>query len=158
MDSDLFTELESSAGRLNELSDSIDRSINQKIREVEERLDSMRIGIEALLEEPLSKTPVEKTDGLSIYRLGYRKDPDVMAERWCLFIKHSLGQRGVPDYETSDFEEPVEIYPLLQASRELRILAIRHLPELLKTLQTEVDRRVQAIQELAQGAKVAIGI
>jgi hypothetical protein len=67
MDPNMFTELDASAKRLHELNNSIDHSINQKIKEVEERLAG--VGVEAFLDEPLYET-----DGVRVW-LGYGRDP-----------------------------------------------------------------------------------
>ena len=129
MDSDIFTELERSARKLNQLSDSIDQTINRQISEAEKRLMSMRIDVEVFLQEPL-----EAGNGTR-FQLGYGKGPGQMERdigEWHLLLRR---EDSASDHEA-----------LLYASRDLRSLALQHLTELLTALKIQVDRRIEAIQ------------
>jgi hypothetical protein len=156
---DLFEELERSANELNEYADSI----NLSIKNTEERLAPMNIGVELFLEEPLLESDPEASQAADengdIYviteayqdLLGFGKAPE---DGWCLLIKRVQVQdshREGGNDEVSHSETPLKNYPLLQASRELRILALGRIPELLKALTTAVDRRVEAIRNSLVG-------
>jgi hypothetical protein len=150
MDSD-FNGLQVMARRLNELSNSI----LQTIKHIDMRLAPINAGIEVFLEEPLAHT----NDG-ALFRLGYGKVPDDVPDerieirclddnQWCLLIKlvQSPDREDGPDNVTSDREKPVKIYPLVQASRDLRILGLKRVPELVEALKVKVARCIHEIQK-----------
>jgi hypothetical protein len=83
---------------------------------------------------------------------GYAKVQD----KWQLAARHCAEIRWVLNYNARDKEdghcEPVPgtkftVTPLLEASRELRIRAVGHIPDLIDNLKDEAEARLRSIRE-----------
>lgn len=150
---DLFAEFEAEAAELNQVSDSI----NETIKTIETRLVSANAGIECFLEQPLQESDPERhgvTDAnfdghewSDVYRylLGFGKAP---GDGWRLLVKTVQSQTGY-DHEADESygsETALKTFPLLEASRELRIRAIELIPDLVEALRNEAKRRVELIK------------
>jgi hypothetical protein len=155
--SGLLSEIEKSAAELNRASDLI----NRNLKAIEERLVGANTGVEVFLLPPLvesePKTTVGSTSNDDTFlvtdsyqdRLGFGKAPE---DGWCLLIKrvHIQDSRleesvdeesdGYSHTETTD-----QIYPVLQASRELRIAALGRMKEFLQVFKGAIELRVDAI-------------
>ncbi len=130
---DLFSSLSDSASTLNNYSDSC----NKKLKYAQERLSSLNIGLEYWLEEPIfrgdqtgnldpHKTSIEK-----IKRLGFSR----LSSHWVLAVKtvrcvsgFYQGDMSCP-YTNEYVDDAPE--PLLDSSREIRLAALKALPEFL---------------------------
>lgn len=130
---DLFSSLANNASILNNFSDSC----NSKLKDVQERLVSLNIGLEYWLKKPLYNSDQQGDIGANdnstviIKRLGFSR----LNGSWVLAIKtircvsgFYMGEQDCPftnEYVDSDPE------PLLDASRELRLNALKSLPDFL---------------------------
>lgn len=130
---DLFSSLSNNAAILNTYSDSC----NNKLKDVQERLVSLNIGLEYWLKEPLSSSDQQGDIGANdnstviIKRLGFTR----LNGNWVLAIKtircvsgFYMGEQDCP-YTNEYVDRDPE--PLLDASRELRLNALKSLPDFL---------------------------
>jgi hypothetical protein len=145
----LLSDLEDSATKLNAASDSV----NDILKSVESRLVAMNLGLETW-----SSRPIASEDEIKVFQGGDGEERTYTVTHdtelgfakafgeWCLAIRTELGE---PDPHSSDLAWAHESGPerLADASRQLRIDALRHLPELLKTVNEKARTALAAIDE-----------
>ena len=138
----LFDELSVVADSVNADSDTV----TQLICEFEERLNELRLGIEAWVKVSESVTmftwqdddgdrslPGEKSEEL---QLGFAQSY-LTGVGWRLFVRRATFQKiGSGDWEAIKSEDSV---PLLEASRVDRINALERFPALLSELKTKAE-------------------
>jgi hypothetical protein len=130
--SNLFTRLEELSTQLNASSDALSESIKR----VEAKLASLRLGVSVWLEEPID-TSFYCDDRLETI-LGYTK----VDGKWCLALRDNANDAiGNP-------EDSTVTQPLQQASREYRIKALQHIPELIKALEAAAEAELKAVQSV----------
>jgi hypothetical protein len=145
-----LSSLEDTASKLNEASNSVTAVLNA----VEKRLASMNIGLEVWLDDkPLRKTDrrfIEGDDGGDAVvhwvekRLGYAR----IDKKWCLAVK-SVQMNG----PTEERDEPLEVatdgdpIPLAQASRRIRLSAVRLMPRFIDRLERGAEEAIEAIEQ-----------
>lgn len=130
---DLFSSLSDSASTLNSYSDSC----NKKLKDAQERLASLNIGLEFWLDRPISRSDQKGDIGANdnsteiIKRLGFSR----LNGSWVLAVKTV---RSVSGFYQGDMDCPytneyVDKDPdaLLDSPRELRLAALKSLPEFL---------------------------
>ena len=102
---------------------------------------------EALVTEPtdLSNDEEAYEQGSIDTELGWAKG----FKEWGLYLRERVYRRLSDDPYGREWE-PVRTekqHPLREASRQLRIAALRHFPELLQALQQEATQAVKAIED-----------
>lgn len=124
-----FSRLENLSQILNKQSDEL----NDSLKSFEEKLASLRLGVSAWAKPPIEKHTDDR-DGVE-YRttLGYSK----ITGSWCL----TIGYENDMDDESSSFVQ------LSQASRDIRMKAVRYLPNLLKALEEAAINEVKEVEE-----------
>lgn len=138
----LFSRLEELSVRLNETSDSI----NESIKGLEAKLASLRIGVDAWLDEPIAKDPTFNSEGEEeghFYSyFGYGR----VNGTWRLLVTKYHDEFGHMD---------PTVIPLLQASRETRLKALQQVPSLIKVLEKKAE---DTLKEVEKAKKVAESI
>ena len=136
-----FSRLQDLSTVLNSKSDVL----NEAIKAFEARLASLRLGVSAWVDPPLIS---EVTDESSISedtittKLGYSKATGT----WCLTIEEDSARHGgAPGAPWPSYS------PLSQASRDLRLKAIKQLPLLVKALE---KRAAEALHEVSQAERL----
>lgn len=145
---DIFTSLSQNASALNSYSDSC----NQKLKSVQDRLVSLNIGLECWLKKPLVTSDQQGDIGVNDNstviekRLGFSR----INGNWMLAVKtvrcvsgFYLGQ------EDSHFTNEYVDYspePLLDASREIRLNAVKELPTFLSKYNELVSEFNSALE------------
>src|SRR5271157_3111190 len=135
--SSLLSELNKSASELNAGTETV----NSVLASVETQLTKMNLGFEVWVPDSLSSIQVSE------YRyqdteLGFAK----IGTDWSLAVRVREGKR---DPRSGDFDW----YPLpgstrlLDASRQVRIKALQHIPELLEALKSKADEAAATIKE-----------
>jgi hypothetical protein len=145
--------LESQAGRLNELSDEI----NKKLAAIQSRIVAMNIGMEFWYDVPIWRRNAVVTsigDGKSteiVDLLGLTKQ----GGQWCLAVKAVKVEKGFYEgnrdcpYENRYFAGEFDT-PILESSRELRIAALG----IMKDFISELALRVKAANEVIERKNV----
>jgi hypothetical protein len=137
--SNLLSELNKGASELN----AGTQTVNSVLASVETQLTKMNLGFEVWVPDSLS------TVQISEYRyqdteLGFTKT----GIDWSLAVRVREGQR---DSQSDDFEwYPLPIpgsTRLLDASRQVRIKALQHMPELIEALKSKADEAAATINE-----------
>ena len=128
----LFTRLEELSIQLNESSDALSESIKR----LEARLASLRLGVSVWLEEPI-ETYMYQDDCFKVF-FGYAK----VNGTWCLALHDDSND------VIGDPEDDARLQPLQQASRENRIRALRHIPELIKALEVAAEAELKTVQSV----------
>jgi hypothetical protein len=135
-----FSRLQDVSNVLNSKSDTI----NEAIKAFEAKLASLRLGVSAWVLTPLMTQLVapgtQNEDNLRT-NLGYSKATGA----WCLTIMEDSERWGGSE------EAPPDFTPLSQASRELRVKAIKQLPLLVKALEEKAD---EALKEVGQAEQL----
>lgn len=129
----IFSALSNNASILNSHSESC----NAKIKDTQERLVSLNIGLEYWLSNPISRSDQNGDIGVNdnstetIKRLGFTRLNGV----WMLAVKTV---RSVSGFYQGDLECPYtneyvdkEPEPLLDTPREIRLSALKYLPDFL---------------------------
>lgn len=139
--SDDIKELKSIASRLNESSDALNDSLNQ----INAQLNKMNIGLTVWLEDPpLSIRSLEDLTDKLVF-LGYAKT----SNGWGLAVKAITDEHGFYDGDPdSPYTVRTEgaIRPLMKTSRELRVEAIRLLPQLIELVRKRAESAVESIE------------
>lgn len=127
----LFSRLEELSSQLNASSDALSESIKR----VEAKLASLRLGVSVWLEQPID-TYVYEDDVFKTF-FGYTK----VNGTWCLAIKDNSNEIILdPECNTER--------PLQQASREDRIKALQHIPELIKALEAAAEFELKTVRSV----------
>jgi hypothetical protein len=150
---DLLDRLSVTAYQLNSASDRL----NAALTAIQQRLAGMAVGIERWVPmddtreylQDLEETGIQEWEE---YHLGYAR----MGEGWGMMIRHAhfcdSGRLNSDCWEFNDAK------PLLRASRELRLQAVRALPALFQGLQEEAENVLSCVadaHQLAFGAGAA---
>ncbi len=144
--------------QLNEKSNNL----NSIITTVNKKLAKLNLGVESWLENP----PIKADDYRDIWDddgehridrsryatlLGYCK----LGDEWELSVKEATLQTEISNYDGREYEEivnPRKPEPLLQASRDIRIKAMRLLPTLLNQIEREAKYLLDSIKEADKAA------
>ena len=147
----LFSALESQAERLNKHSDAA----TAKIAAIEERLASLTIGLEYWLSPPVHRDEAvgtlsrDDTSETLVHYLGFTR----VDGKWCLAIKPVRLVNGFFVGDTSaPFQNPYsggKVVPLLQASRDFRILALQVMPRFLKEFGEHVQTAADTVEKFS---------
>ena len=145
----VFPALENQATRLNEASDHA----NRVLADVEQRLVNLNIGLEVWCHKLLDSTDSEgdigphETSSRVVQVIGLAR----VDGKWCLAVKP---MRLVSGFFQGDMNCPFENQyadgpstPLLKQSRELRIAALRVMPEFLVQLDDHIDSTIRELEE-----------
>jgi len=127
-----------------------------ELKEIEEELNKLNLGTEIELNKWI-KTDNPKSEyndfgepsGVfySAWTLGYGK---YRRGDWCIFIREYQGPQapaGLSPVPTDIVEEKTT--PLLEASRDLRIAAAEHIPDLLKTIEDAVKGKIETLGKVS---------
>ena len=137
--SNLFSELNKSVSELNAGTETV----NSVLASVETQLTKMNLGFEVWVPDSLSSIQITE------YRyqdteLGFAKN----GTDWSLAVRV---REGESDPRAGDFDwYPLPIpgsTRLLDASRQVRIKALQHIPELLEALKSKADEAAGTIKE-----------
>jgi hypothetical protein len=127
----LLSELNESAGELNAGTETV----NSVLASVETQLTKMNLGIEVWVPDSLSSIQISEYSYQDT-ELGFAK----IGTNWSLAVRVREGKR---DPLSGDFDwYPLPIpgsTRLLDASRQVRIKALQHIPELLEALKSKAD-------------------
>lgn len=147
----IFPSLEAQAARLNVASDDA----NRLLAAIEKRLLSLNIGLEVWHAEPVETADSDGTLGAHetsscvVQMLGLAR----VEGKWCLAVKP---MRFVSGFFEGDMSCPFQnqyaagtSFPLLKASRGLRIAALQAMPKFLDVLSRDVASRIREIEETA---------
>jgi len=161
----LLSRFEETASQLREATNSLNSILN----DVEKQLNEANVGVEVWLPTPF----VERDEGSKREWLGYAK----VDRKWRIAVKHVTLYGTDLDLDDDDpnarnddspeqigenasaFGDPApenEAIPLAQASRELRIAALDHLPALIGAVDAEAKKELQKVQGVlkkSRGAK-----
>jgi len=137
--SNLLCELNKSASELNAGTETV----NSILASVETRLIKMNLGFEVWVPDSLTSIQISEY----MYQdteLGFAK----IGTDWSLAVRVREGKR---DPRSGDFDwYPLPIpgsTRLLDASRQVRIKALQHIPELLEALKSKADEATATIKE-----------
>jgi hypothetical protein len=132
-------ELASVADKLNQESNEI----NTTIGALNAKLAALNLGLEEWLE------PDEDH-----WQLGYGKVQDQwqLAVRYCAEIRIQISLYGGREYLEPVPGTELTVTPLLQATRELRIRALRYWPDLKSYLKDAAEARLKTIRDAKQKA------
>jgi hypothetical protein len=147
---------------LSEISETLNResdTINQLSKRFEERLRLLNVGLEVWCTEPLVTEATDLSNDEETYEqgsidteLGWSKG----LKEWGLYLRERVYRRLSSDLYGREWE-PVctdHQYPLREASRQFRIAALRHFPELLRGLTQEAEQAVKAIEDAKRFAEL----
>lgn len=136
-----FSRLQDLSTVLNSKSDVL----NEAIKAFEAKLASLRLGVSAWVNPPLISEVTDENginEDTTTTRLGYSKATGT----WCLTIEEdSERYSGTPGAPWPSYA------PLSQASRDIRLKAIKQLPLLVKALEKKAD---EALHEVSQAEKL----
>jgi hypothetical protein len=135
----LLNELEQATNRLNAESNSI----NTIIESVEMRVCAANPGIECALADRLKTEDEDRL--IEAANLGFGKSGGT----WGLFLYNLSREGGLAAklaIEIGDDNRPKPVR-LAQASRALRMAALRELPRLIEVLTKKVKQNIQAIED-----------
>lgn len=148
-----FAALSDAAARLNAESDAI----NQLIDQLHEKLRALNIGLEAwvlLQTEPGSATTPGPRAGIPAPPTTVRVETSVGYARsvdgWGLYVKRIAYRAKPPTLFLVEEPEPVTVNKWLKlsdASRAIRIDALRAFPKLLERLKAAAESAVDAIEQ-----------
>lgn len=136
-----FSRLQDISNVLNSKSDTL----NEAIKAFEAKLASLRLGVSAWVSPPLISEVIDENtirEDTFTTKLGYSK----ATGHWCLTIEDdSARNSGIPGAPWPSYS------PLSQASRDIRLKAIKQLPLLVKALEKSAD---EALKEVGQAEKL----
>ena len=119
-----------------------------ELKEIEKRLNKLNLGmaveLQGLIQKGNSKNRYNDDGrfcGVFHYAwaVAYGKDH---RGKWCLLV------REYEVDETSNIWSEQHATPLLKASRDLRIAAAERIPELLKAIEEEVQRKIKILARI----------
>jgi hypothetical protein len=139
---DVFARLEDLSAKLNTTSDAITDALKQ----VEAKLATLRLGVEVWLETPLDTCEYRvKGEVEDIYHtyFGYAK----VKGTWHLALRVLSERYGPssPGALEKDFGL-IEELSVAQATREMRIAALKHIPELTKAIEKKAEDELHQIK------------
>lgn len=134
--------------RLHDLSNVLNSKsdvLNEAIKAFEAKLASLRLGVSAWVNPPLISEGIDEhgpNEDTIRTKLGYSKATGT----WCLTIEEDSDRySGVPGAPWPSYSS------LSQASRDIRLKAIKQLPLLVKALEKKAD---EALHEVSQAEKL----
>ena len=137
--SSLLRELNQSASELNAGTETV----NSVLASVETRLTKMNLGIEVWVPDSLSSIQISEYKYQDT-ELGFSK----IGADWSLAVRV---REGKIDPRSGDFDwYPLPILGstrLLDASRQVRIKALQHIPELLEAMKSKADKAADTNKE-----------
>ena len=145
---------EKSLNRLSALADTLNSKtdeLNTILTELEERFESMKLGVTVWLDEPIDET--QQTDSSTIsYRVGYTK----IDSHWRIATKRIrksyMYHDGDPECPYEDLETLSNPVPLTNSPRSVRVQGAALLDELIE----ELVQRVHTFIENIDSAKKAV--
>jgi hypothetical protein len=147
---DVFPALAAQAERLNKLSDEA----NKKLAEVEKNLVGLNLGIEFWYSQPIHRDDAvgtfsrDDTSEKLVQVLGFARVDD----KWCLAVKPIKLVDGFFEGDTSaPFQNRYsggKVVALLQASRDMRLASLSHMPEFLKEFSEYVQKASDIIEKV----------
>ncbi|GEM_PF-1524525 len=139
---DSMNELKLLASHLNRESDAITHTIQQ----IQDKLNNLKMGIPVWLEDPI---PMKFQSDKKIpphagFCLGYSKTKEgwgLVVRRKPLRAAYRVPSGGFDHHWSDDLFLSEQPMPLLKTSRSLRVIALKHIPKLIR-------RMVKAAKEL----------
>jgi hypothetical protein len=140
--------LESLSKLASQLNQATDRYMNE-LREIEAELNSLNIGLDVELKEPIM-------EGKKIEELDQYQEPSgvVYNRSWRIAYgrySHNNWALLIREYTVYSDERgwcQEEETPLLSASRELRIAAADRIPNLLKQIEAEIQKKLTTLAKV----------
>lgn len=137
-----------------QLNESTDRFMAE-VKTVEEELQRLNLGVDVECDVyfehsmPLQDTPVEGADEAEhaqryffAWHLAFGRAHD----KWRMLVKHYRVDGG---FENPQAWTLLDTTPLREASRDLRIAAAEHIPDLLKEIEKRVKEKIAALNKVA---------
>lgn len=128
-----------SVSKLASVSQSINHASNQlsaQLTEIEKALNSYGLGVSAWVNLSIA----EDSDTPQVHQLGYSKHDG----KWCLLLAN---------YRAQEPEKTRQQKPLLESPREIRLLAVQTMPELVNKLVDAAEKCAQKTAERAVAAR-----
>ena len=133
--------------------------LNQALQTIQDRLNTMGIGVEVWVSEALRQSDWRETDrGRRVHiseELGYGR----IGDGWALLVRTRTYvdvPDGHGDWDTEVYGDDSTEKPLLRAARELRIAAVPLIPKLVDALRDESSKIIAAVEnakKIAEGLK-----
>lgn len=119
-------------------------ALTETLAQIERALDEMRLGVSAFV---TLRTEEDEVDHPTIHSVTTTTALSFVKEgkRWMLAIA-----------TTHDLDDEWRFAPLVNASRELRLLAVEKLPELIEALMTEAERRFEEVRQGHEKARAIL--
>ncbi len=119
--------------------------LTETIAKIERALEDLHFGVNASIELAEGRYEEDEDDPIfePTLRLSFRKT----AKRWTLMVATAT--------DPSDDEWTVS--PLVNASREVRLLAVEKLPELIDAMVKEAEWRLKEVETAQQRADAVLG-
>lgn len=148
-----IAELEPLAKQVNDKSNQI----NVTIRTINEKLANLNLGIEAWLDrdnQALSSSHWRDRNSSmprtrTVSYLGY----DQLGDKWELAVKNMTEELTVEDGEQFIAKVNPQYFPLLQASRDIRVAAMELIPRLLDELKEKGQQLLGTVEAAEKMAK-----
>src|SRR6187431_1195689 len=133
-----FDQITPLAERLNSASDDL----NSALKQIEQRLNAIGIGVGKFVPIPDSQQAlaVSNTQHHIEYQVGY----DRFGDGWALLTRRVRVQKDGTSGERAEFDE---LKPLLKSSRALRMKAVPAIPRLLHALSSEAEGVLKIIED-----------
>lgn len=141
-----FRELSAAAGALNVVSDELGKAVS----EIDDSLKKLNLGVTAWVQMQKWGGAHERDLSYTIEELGYAK----INSKWGIAVRVRSGDDEHPEYD-----ESVEAWLFNDATRALRLRAIKKIPELLNKLSEEATKVTKELQvKLADAQAVAAAV
>jgi len=124
-----------------------------ELREIEEKLKKLNLGIEVELNEAIQEghhfsedNPNGEPTGITFYSawmLGYGRIRHSTFTEWSLLVYYYTVYSDDRDWQEED------TFPLLEASRELRIAAAEKIPALLEKIEEAVKGKIETLGKIS---------
>ena len=146
-----IAELSPLAKQVNQKTDEINRVIST----LNDKLAKLNLGIEVWLDHPRNALAVSDWEDEATHRertfwfFGY----DRLGDKWQLAVKEVTEELTIEDGEENVEEVNPKFFPLLSASRTLRLAALEQIPRLLDQMKEEGKKlleTVSAAEKLAE--------